>query len=135
MQSSSPGLRLALVGTSLVTLPLMSASAELPSGQELFRQHCAACHGDDGTGNGPIAKILTVAPADLTEISKRANGIFPASRVAEIIMFGGKIGHSQMMPIWGIVFSREGGGGKIGATYSRRAVTELKRYLETIQKK
>lgn len=140
---ASSSLRLALVGISLVLLPLMSASAktlamiEVPSGQELFREHCAQCHGADGTGNGPMAKVLTIAPADLTEISKRANGKFPADRVVEIIRYGGNVtGHgSQVMPIWGRVFSSEGGGGKVGNAYSRRAIVELKRYLETIQKK
>ena len=34
------------------------------------------------------------------------------------------------MPVWGKVFSDEGGGGKVGEGYSRRAIIELKRYLE-----
>jgi hypothetical protein len=38
------------------------------------------------------------------------------------------------MPIWGLVFSKEGNGGKAGAAYSRRAVIELKSYLQSIQK-
>ncbi len=127
---------------SVLLLPLMSASAKtlaminVPSEQELFREHCAQCHGDDGIGNGPMAKVLTVAPADLTAISKRANGKFPADRVVEIIRYGGNVtGHgSQVMPVWGLVFSKEGGRGKIGNAYSRRAVVELLHYLESIQK-
>jgi len=39
------------------------------------------------------------------------------------------------MPVWGKVFSDKGGGGKVGGAYSRRAIIELERYLETIQKK
>ena len=68
-----------------------------------------------------MAKVLTVAPADLTEISKRANGKFPADRVVEIIRYGGNVtGHgSQVMPIWGRVFSSEGGSGKVGNAYSQ----------------
>ena len=106
------------------------------SGQELFREHCAQCHGDDGTGNGPMAKVLNVAPADLTAITKRASGKFPADRVVEIIRYGGDVtGHgARAMPIWGLVFSQEGGAGKIGGAYSRRAVIELLHYLESIQK-
>jgi hypothetical protein len=42
---------------------------------------------------------------------------------------------TAVMPVWGKVFSGEGGRGKSGGAYSRRAVVELKRYLETIQKK
>jgi mono/diheme cytochrome c family protein len=113
------------------------AEIAVPSGQELFHEHCSQCHGTDGTGNGPMAKALTTSPADLTAISKRANGAFPAERVSEIIRYGGSVtAHgSREMPIWGKVFSDEGGSGKAGGAYSRRAVIELLRYLETIQKK
>lgn len=113
------------------------AKIEVPSGQDLFREHCAQCHGTDGTGNGPMAKVLTVSPADLTAISKHANGKFPPYRISDVIRYGGNItGHgSQVMPIWGKVFSDEGGKGKAGGAYSRRAVIELLHYLETIQKK
>jgi hypothetical protein len=38
------------------------------------------------------------------------------------------------MPIWGLVFSNEGQGGKGGAAFSRRAVIELKNYIQSIQK-
>ncbi|WP_339081790.1 hypothetical protein [Hyphomicrobium sp. ghe19] len=87
-------------------------------------------------GNGPTAKCLTVTPANLTEISKRANGNFPAARIVEIIRYGGDIaGHGpQDMPLWGKVFSEKGGGGKGGGNYSRIAVGELLKYLESIQK-
>jgi mono/diheme cytochrome c family protein len=110
---------------------------DFPSGQQLFQDHCATCHGTDGTGNGPTAQALKVPPADLTKISIRADGTFPATRVVEIIRYGGNVtGHgSQVMPVWGKVLSNEGGGGKGGGAFSRRAVVELKRYLESIQKK
>jgi mono/diheme cytochrome c family protein len=108
-----------------------------PSGQQLFKEHCAPCHGLDGTGNGPMAEVLKIAPANLTTISERANGSFPADRIVEVIRYGGNVsGHgTAAMPVWGKVFSDEGGGGKVGGTYSRRAIIELKRYLETIQRK
>ena len=112
-------------------------TARDPSGQQLFQEHCAACHGLDGTGNGPMAEVLKITPANLTTISERANGSFPADRIVEVIRYGGNVaGHgTTAMPVWGKVFSDEGGGGKGGGAYSRRAIIELKRYLETIQKK
>ena len=124
---------------TLVT-PLLAttlSSLGVPTGRDLFLEHCAQCHGNDGTGNGPMASVLTIKPADLTEISRRANGKFSADRIAEIIRYGGDItGHGlRAMPIWGSVFSSEGKGGKVGAAYSRRAIIELKTYLESIQKK
>jgi hypothetical protein len=83
-----------------------------------------------------MAGVLNVKPPDLTTLSKQANGKFDAPRISEIIRDGGDIsGHgTRAMPIWGLVFSNEGQGGKAGAAYSRRAVIELKNYIQSIQK-
>jgi mono/diheme cytochrome c family protein len=126
---------LAVSATGAGALPRNAEN--FPSGQQLFQDHCATCHGTDGTGNGPMAQVLKVPPADLTQISVRAGGAFPATRVVEIIRYGGNMAAhgTAVMPVWGKVFSNEGGGGKGGGAFSRRAVIELKRYLETIQKK
>lgn len=35
-----------------------------PEGGRLFKQHCAACHGSEGRGNGPAAIALEVRPRD-----------------------------------------------------------------------
>ena len=35
-------------------------------GEEIYQQQCAACHGTDGQGTGPIAQALPHPPADLT---------------------------------------------------------------------
>ena len=135
----------ALVVCTLAAVPISPTwsiakplgAADVPSGKDLFLEHCAQCHGSDGTGNGSMASMLHVKPADLTTLSKRANGKFDAPRVADIIRFGGDIsGHgTRAMPIWGLVFSNEAHGGKGGGAYSRRAVIELKTYLQSIQKK
>ena len=111
-------------------------AASLELGEALFTERCASCHGVNGTGDGPAASALKTAPADLTEITHRANGTFPAARVVEVITYGGNIAAhgSGPMPVWGRVFSDEGGRGKMGAARSRQAIIALKRYLETIQK-
>jgi mono/diheme cytochrome c family protein len=75
-------------------------------GPDLFRAYCAPCHGADGKGGGPVAPALKNRLPDLTTISRRNGGIFPARRVEEIIG-GGEIivGHgSREMPIWGPIF-------------------------------
>lgn len=38
-----------------------------PSGRDLYKKQCAACHGDAGKGNGPAAAALSPKPADLTD--------------------------------------------------------------------
>jgi putative copper resistance protein D len=45
-------------------------------GAEVFAVNCAACHGAEGRGDGPLAKGLAVKPADLTaeHIFEHADG-------------------------------------------------------------
>ena len=89
-----------------------SAGATMVSGSDLFRSYCAACHGADARGNGPIASSLRTHPADLTLIEQRNEGIFPVDLVHQIID-GRKpvIGHGGSdMPTWGRVFARSGEG-------------------------
>jgi mono/diheme cytochrome c family protein len=35
------------------------------NGEKLYHQICASCHGDKGSGDGPVAKSLKPAPASL----------------------------------------------------------------------
>jgi mono/diheme cytochrome c family protein len=106
------------------------------AGSAIYVERCASCHGVDGKGDGPVAPILKVSPPDLTTITQRAGGTFPSARVVRVITYGGDISAhgTQAMPVWGKIFSTEGGGGKRGALHSRRAVFQLKRYLESIQR-
>ena len=57
-------------------------------GASIFQNYCAACHGPDGRGNGPVSKTLKRAVPDLTGLSLRNHGAFPAIHVRTIIMFG-----------------------------------------------
>ena len=70
--------------------PAASLGAEEPEfivlqGGDDFRFHCVACHGHDGRGDGTMAEILAVPPADLTGIALRNGGSFPFWRVYTII--------------------------------------------------
>ncbi len=76
-------------------------------GSEIFRNHCAVCHGKDGRGRGPATIVLKGPVPDLTEIARRNGGVFPAGRVKAIIdgTNEGPAAHgSREMPIWGPVF-------------------------------
>jgi len=53
---------------ALMTFP-HRGMAESPSsydGRLLFTTYCMICHGQDGRGNGPLARKMKVEPADLT---------------------------------------------------------------------
>jgi mono/diheme cytochrome c family protein len=78
----------------------------LPSGERMYKQYCAACHGVDAKGNGPLASLLKTPPPDLTTLAKRHAGKFPYDYVSNILEFGpGLSSHgSSDMPTWGPLF-------------------------------
>lgn len=47
------------------------------SGQSLYRDYCAACHGPAGRGDGPAAASLRPAPSDLGVLARGNGGVFP----------------------------------------------------------
>jgi Cytochrome C oxidase, cbb3-type, subunit III len=75
-------------------------------GPDLFNAYCATCHGRDGKGGGPVAAALKVPPGDLTVLSRRTNGVFPAREVEAIITGGTAVAAhgSGEMPVWGPIF-------------------------------
>jgi mono/diheme cytochrome c family protein len=77
-------------------------------GREMFSQYCASCHGLSGKGDGPLADTLKKPPTDLTQISKKADGVFPHAKVHQFIDGERAIrAHgSRDMPIWGKEFRR-----------------------------
>ena len=52
------------------------------SGKDMFRSYCAVCHGADAKGTGPAASALKAAPTDLTALSHKNGGKYPAAHVA-----------------------------------------------------
>ena len=98
------------------------------------------CHGIDGHGDGPRAKSLTSAPADLTRIAKANNGVFPSRRLAQIIdgrALAGAHGPRDM-PVWGNRYRVRVEAKETDATIERRATEQidaLVRYLRSIQAK
>lgn len=81
-----------------------SAVAEnVDLGRDEYRANCLICHGESGDGNGPYAHLLTKSASDLTKLSKTNNGVFPFSRVYEVIDGREVIqAHGKRdMPIWG----------------------------------
>jgi mono/diheme cytochrome c family protein len=105
------------------------------SGAELFERYCAACHGDSGRGDGPVAASLVKVVPDLTRLSARAGGEFPAMQVAEMI--DGRspvVAHgTRRMPVWGFEFWIEEGGDIEAEGRAREMIGRLIEYLESLQ--
>ena len=93
---------------------------QLANGKQLYAQNCAACHGENGAGDGVFAADLVnagtaalqamnssmemsmQAPADFTD-PKRMLGASPALLQGKILRGGMGTG----MPMWGSIFTEE----------------------------
>lgn len=104
-------------------------------GAAIFQDFCAPCHGRDGGGKGPVSGRLTEAVPDLTRLSQRNSGKFPAARVRNTLMFGGdrpQAAHgSKPMPIWGPIFHAIEYDQDLGNV----RLDNVTKYLESIQRK
>lgn len=106
----------------------------LNDGSVSYNRYCESCHGAQGHGDGPVAQYLTIEPADLTRISARRDGEFPAGEIQEIIDGRkGVRGHGSDMPIWGDAFQRTEE--TEDEEVIRRKITALVYFLETMQEK
>lgn len=106
------------------------------AGQDEYMNYCAACHGETGTGDGPLADLMTVDVPDLTRLSEANDGSFPMLDV--IMTIDGRTGirgHGFPMPVWGNRFKAdEGDIGEYAAEIETRGRTlSLALYLESIQ--
>ena len=105
------------------------------SGISLFRTYCASCHGTSAKGDGPLAEHLRIRPADLTRITIKHEGAFPAERVHRII--DGRVpvkGHGASdMPVWGDAFKNALEGGDDDTIHAK--IDALVQHVESIQAK
>jgi mono/diheme cytochrome c family protein len=79
-----------------------AAASNIQSGADLYKAHCAVCHGDNLRGTGPTPSPYR-PPPDLTLMARRHGGNFPTAYVKKILGFGVPIpehGPAEM-PIWG----------------------------------
>ncbi len=110
-----------------------TASTASISGSDLFYNNCAACHGIGGKGDGPMGAVLTIRPADLTILSKKTAGKFPAAQIYQMIDGRNPAvrGHGGPdMPVWGEVFAAKGGAASVKAR-----INALVKHIETLQVK
>ncbi|NDR56036.1 cytochrome c [Aliiruegeria sabulilitoris] len=122
---------------SALLIPASVQAMDAEAGKALFQRYCATCHGGTGAGDGPTARIISVAPTALTELSAANGGVFPFSRVIRRI--DGRdmiVAHGSPMPIYGAFFEGDepvwvpSDDGEIEAS---PPVIAIARYLEGIQ--
>jgi mono/diheme cytochrome c family protein len=122
----------------------MSESEQVAEGKAIFQLYCAACHGSDARGGGPVAADLKTEPPSLREIAKRRQGKFDEAEIRAYIDGRDmpRAHGTPEMPVWGSLFryiaevsdtlaSDEEGIEK----KAQERITMLIKYLETIQDK
>jgi mono/diheme cytochrome c family protein len=128
-----------LFAAGLVFLfPVVSSSQVIDeySGQETFMRYCAACHGETGTGNGPVAAGLPIAVPDLTQLKARKGDQFPVDLLRKII--DGReiviVHGTRYMPVWGYEFWVEEGADDAAQERVNIIVDNLIDYIKSIQR-
>ena len=122
-------------GLALLLIPGLVAKknpAAGLSGRDIYMDRCGACHGEDGTGNGPAVGALRIMPPDLTLLAQRSGGTFPTVRVKNLLGEPVNItAHgSREMPIWGELFGAKNAQEQQEANERFKALAS---YLESIQ--
>jgi len=88
---------------AVATAGMASAQeVNISGGQDLYNTYCWQCHGQDATGDGPMAEMLSIVTPDLTKLSARNDGTFPTEAIARQI--DGRaplLAHGGEMPIFG----------------------------------
>jgi len=136
----APWLGAAFAAATLVVLaaaaPAQTFGLADYSGGELFDQFCAACHGPEGRGDGPVAPSLNVLVPDLSRLAERNGGEFPAGDVRDVI--DGRalvVAHGpRTMPVWGYEFWIEEGADIEAEAAARELIERLVRHVESIQR-
>jgi mono/diheme cytochrome c family protein len=111
-----------------------SADNSTPSGAQLYKQLCAACHGNDLKGNGPAPAPFKGVPPDLTTLARRHGGEFPDDYVTSVLRNGVTIPEhgAPEMPMWDADFKAGYGLNEAQATLR---IINLKTYLKSLQEK
>lgn len=146
--SENPVHRLRLVAAVGVALALAGPASALDIemqvklGEHEYMSSCAACHGADGKGSGPVAEVLSQAPSDLTTIAARYSGSFPADQIYRVISGQDMINPhgDRQMPVWGPRYwqSAQDRAGMVPHDVDTQALVHgrimaLVQYLESIQ--
>ena len=96
-----------IIANTIIGFGAGASAQDIDVGKTEYQSSCAACHGLDAKGDGPLSKNLKISPADLTILAKKNNGVFPVNTVYKIIDGRNSISShgTREMPIWGYQFT------------------------------
>ena len=104
--------------------------------RDLYDRLCAACHGPDGHGDGPVAADLLVRPANLSTLAARNGGTFPREKVVNVLSGQRQIrAHgTREMPVWGQRLAPAENPAAVAAQLEQaRMITALTDYVASLQ--
>lgn len=132
-------MRILALALTFALIASAASAQDMSYGEAEFLVSCAACHGDYGTGDGPLASELRTRPADLTRLAERNGGEFPYSRVFQVIDGRSLVpSHGEReMPVWGRQFIEqdvEDYGTLTGEAVTKERVHELTEYVRSLQR-
>ena len=121
---------------SVGALALLGSSAlyaQDDTGARLYFNHCAACHGADGEGGGPVAATMSVTVPNLRTLAQRNGGAFPTDDIVAYVDGRElKAAHGdRQMPVWGDVFRGPQQG--TAERTVRRRINALAEFIATLQ--
>jgi mono/diheme cytochrome c family protein len=126
-----------LIGNAIIEFSTYAPAQDIDASKIEYQSSCAACHGIDGKGNGPVSEELKTRPTDLTLLAKKNNGVFPSSVLSEVIdgTRQSRAHGNREMPIWGLryIFNSRMAGTYLNLPYEPR--TAIIDYLNRIQEK
>lgn len=116
-----------------------SQTVKVFKGKVTYRIYCSNCHGETGHGDGNLAELLSVRPADLTAISRNNGGDFPTDLITQLVDGRETVkGHGlKEMPVWGDAFQKSLQPSWTEETDDERAqrkIVEVVAFVESIQK-
>jgi hypothetical protein len=118
-------------------VPIKPTSAA--SGEEMYKEYCAVCHGTSGKGDGPAASEFKTPPTNLTAICPKSQcGRFPDGYIAQVIKTGpqnAKAHGSKDMPVWGPLFGALSRGSSTTSSEVQLRINNLSEYIESLQMK
>ena len=117
----------------VLLLGVVTVHAEDHPGRPLYLRYCAACHGRQGRGDGPVAPALGEKPTDLTQLAAHGEE-FPLQAVVDAIDGTRTVrahGVSEM-PVWGEVFEPSSAS-REQKLVARSKIVAIADYLRSLQ--
>jgi mono/diheme cytochrome c family protein len=117
----------------------MTRSTSLFLGALVFSA-CAACHGLEGRGDGPIGQMLKTPAPNLAMIAQRNGGTYPVEKIYDIIEGSSVVAAhgTRDMPLWGDRYRRDAkpqtpDQSDVATQQAQQRILSLVYYLGTLQ--